>query len=159
LVFADSGSVLGALIAVLVLSPFNGTMMARRMARFWPGAKDLNAAERVAVVRATRRGADIGEVRLAPAVVDYSAGLREAHEQGRPYRWVVPLMAALALILALIDSLFGSIRVVLVSWVVVAFFGVELLWWPRKQARLFSNAERAEKLARQALGQDAADDH
>jgi hypothetical protein len=153
LAFAESGSALGAIVVVLILSPFYGIMMARRIARFWPGAKDLNAADRVAVVRATRRGEEVGEARLAFAVLDYSGGLREAHRQAQRYRWVVWFFATAALILAVSDSYFGSIRVALVSWLVVAFFAVELLWWPRKQAHLLSNAERAENLARPLLGQ------
>jgi hypothetical protein len=158
LVFADSGQWLGALIAVLVLSPFCGIMMVRRMARFWPGANDRTTADRLAVVRATRGGTDIGEARLALAVIDYSSGLHESHEQARPYRWLVRLFAALALILALSETFFGSIRGALVSWLFVAFLVVELVWWPRTQAHLLSNAERAEKLARQLSGQHAADE-
>ena len=153
LVFAESGSALGAIVAVGVLSPFYGIMMARRMARFWPGAKDLNGADRAAVVRATRRGEEVGEARWALAVMDYSGGLREAHRQARRYRWVVWFFAVSALILAFSDSFFGSIRAALMSWLVVVFFVVELLWWPRNQAHLLSNAERAENLARPLLGQ------
>ena len=65
--------------------------------------------------------------------------------------WVIPLVAALSVILALTDSIFGSIRLALVSWLWVAVVVAELLWWPRIQARLLSNAERAQTLARQVL--------
>jgi hypothetical protein len=51
---------------------------------------------------------------LAFAVLDYSGGLREAHRQAQRYRWVVWFFAAAALILAVSDSYFGSIRVALV---------------------------------------------
>jgi hypothetical protein len=149
--FAESGSV-AALVAVAVLGPLvPGIPAARRMARFWSRANKLSGADRVAVVRATRLGHRIGATRLAPAVIEYSTGLREAHEDARGYRWVIPLVAALSLILALTDSFFGSIRLALVSWLWVAIIVAELLWWPRKQARLLSNAERAQTLARQVL--------
>lgn len=146
--FADSGLLLGALVAFVVLAPFYGILMARRMARFWPGAKDLNGADRVAVARAARRGEDIGETRLAHAVFDYSAGLREACRHARRYWWVVLLFGVVAVIFAVIDTIFGPVRVAVLSWLVVVFFAVELLWWPRRQARLLANAERAEDLAR-----------
>jgi hypothetical protein len=149
--FAESGSVV-ALVALVVLGPFVfGIPMARRMARFWPGAKTLSGADRVAVVRATRRGQNLGDARLAHAIIEYSSGLREAHEQARRYRWVVPVVAAVSLILALTDSFFESIRLALVSWLWVAIIVVELLWWPGKRADLLSNAERAETLARQVI--------
>jgi hypothetical protein len=141
LVFADSGIWLGALIAVLALGPFFGIMMARRMARFWPGAKALTPSDRLAVVRATRSGTDIGEARLALAVIDYSSGLHESSEQARRYRWLIRLVAALALILAFSDTFFGSIRSALGSWLFVAFLVVELVWWPRNQAHLLSTLE------------------
>jgi hypothetical protein len=148
---AESGSV-AALPAVAALGPvIFGIPTARRMARFWPGAKTVSSADRIAVVRAARRGRNIGETRLSHAVIEYADGLREAHEEARRYRWVLPLVAALSLILALTDSFSGSIRLALVSWLWVAFIVAQLLWWPRKQAVVLSNADRAETLARQAL--------
>lgn len=151
LAFAESGSV-AALVAPIVLGPLIfGIPMARRMARFWPGARTLSAADRVAVVRATRHGQNIGDARLAQAVIEYSTGLRAAYEQACRYRWVIPVVAALSLILALTDSFLGSIRLALVSWLWVAIIVAELLWWPRKRADLLSDAERAETLARQVL--------
>lgn len=149
-VLAESGSWVGAALAALFLSPFYGIRVARRMNRTWPGARDLNSADRTAVVRATRRG-ESGDARLAPAVIDYSSALRTAREQDRVFRWVVLLFAALSVALALSDTFTGSTRDALVSWLVVAFLLVELTWWPRKQSHLMSNAERAEKSAREIL--------
>jgi hypothetical protein len=149
--FAESGSV-AALVALVALGPIVfGIPMARRMARFWPGAKMLSGEDRVAVVRATRRGHNIGEASRAHAVIEYGSGLRDAHDHARRYRWVLPFVAALSLILALTDSFFESIRLALVSWLWVAIIVVELLWWPGKRADLLSNARRAETLARQVL--------
>jgi hypothetical protein len=149
--WAESGSV-AALLALAVLGPLVfGVPTARRMQRFWPGASKLNGTERVAVVRATRRGQAISEPDLAHAVIEYASGLRRAHEQARRYRWVIPLVAVLSLILALADSLFGPIRLALVSWLWVGILVAELVWWPRKRAGLLSAAEQAQTLARQFL--------
>jgi hypothetical protein len=148
--FAESGSV-AALLAALVASPVYGIPMTRRMARFWPGAKELIGADRVAVVGATRRGDNCGEARLAHAVVEYSSGLREAHEQARRYRWIVPVVVAVSLVLAVVDSFVTSTRPALVSWLWVAIVAAELWWWPRRRADLLAKAERAEALARQML--------
>jgi hypothetical protein len=149
--FAESGSAT-ALVALVALGPvIFGIPMTRRMARFWPGAKALSGQDRVAVVRATRRGDTIGETSLAHAVIEYGSGLRDAHDHARRYRWVIPFVAALSLTLALTDSFFGSIRLALVSWLWVAIIVVELLWWSGKRADLLSNAARAETLARQVL--------
>jgi hypothetical protein len=150
LAFAESAS-LPALVAVIVLHPVYGIPIARRMARFRPNAKKLSGADRVAVVRAARHGEDIGSARLAHAVIEYSSGVRKAHEQARRYRWVVPIVAALSLVLALIDTFFGSIRSALVSWLWVAIVVGEMLWWPGKLADILSNTERAETLARKVL--------
>lgn len=147
--WAESGSV-AALLALGVLGPFAfGIPITRRMARLWPGATKLSGAERVAVVRTTRRGQMIDEAHLADAVIEYGSGLRQAQEQTRQYRWVIPLVAVLSLILAVTDSFFGSMRLALVSWLWVAIVMAELVWWPRKQVDLSSKVERAEMLARQ----------
>jgi len=149
--WAESGSIT-ALLAIAVLGPLVfGIPITRRMARFWPTAKHLTGADRAAVVRAARHGQKIDEPRLAHAVIEYASGLRQAQNQARRYRWVIPLVAILSLVLAVTDSFFGSIRLALVSWLWVAIVWAELLWWPRKQVDLLSNAERAEMLARQVL--------
>ena len=126
-----------------------GIVMARRMARYWPGAKRLSGAERVTVVRVARRGERIGDARLAQAVVDYSYGLRAAAEKTRPFRWLIWLVIAVAAVLALRDTVFGSTRDAVASCLYVALLVIELFWWPKRQDQLLSNAERAEELARQ----------
>jgi hypothetical protein len=148
LAFADSGLWLSGLVVLVILTPVYGIMMARRMSRFWPGAKELKGADRVAVARAARRGRAIGAPRLAPAVIDYSDGLHAAYEQARPRRWVLWLLAAASLFAAGMDTYLGPIRSAVVSWLFVAFFAVELWWWPKEQVGLVANAERAANLAR-----------
>jgi hypothetical protein len=147
--YADSGLLLSSLVVLLILTPFYGILMARRMRRFWPGAEELTGADRVAVARAARRGESIGDARLAPAVIEYSDGLRAAYEQARPHRWVIWVVVAAALIAAVVDCFTSPIRSAVASWLFVALLAVELWWWPKEQARLVANAERAAESARQ----------
>jgi hypothetical protein len=120
---------------------------------FWPAAKDLSGGDRVAVVRAARRGEDIDDARLAPAALEYGSGLREAREQARRWKWMLWLGVAAVLVLAVLDSISGPPRTAAVSWLFVVFFAVEIFWWPRAQNRLLVNAERTGESARRALSQ------
>ncbi|MER6128271.1 hypothetical protein ABT173_38015 [Streptomyces sp. NPDC001795] len=151
LVLVESGSWAAAAVVLLVLTPFYGIRTARRMSRAWPGAKDLTPADRAAVVRATRRGEGIDDARLAPAVIDYSTGLRRAAERDRLIPWVILLVTVLAVALALYDTFRGSTGEAWASWLLVALCLAELTWWPRKQARIMAGAQRAERPARHAL--------
>ena len=110
LALLDSGMLPAGLVVFVILGTFYGIWMARRMARYWPGAKHLSGAERVTVVRAARRGERIDDARFAQAVIDYSDGLRAAAEKARPYRRLVWLVLAVAAVLALRDTVFGSTR-------------------------------------------------
>ena len=150
LALLDSGMLPAALVVFVILGTFYGIWMARRMARYWPGAKHLSGAERVTVVRAARRGERIDDARFAQAVIDYSDGLRAAAEKARPYRWLVWLVLAVAAVLALRDTVFGSTRDAVASCLYVALLAIELFWWPKRQEQLLSNAERAEELARRS---------
>jgi hypothetical protein len=158
LVFAESGVMLGAVVAFVVISIFNGVVMARRMDRFWPAARDLSAGDRVAAVRAARRGQDIDQARLASAAIQYAGGLRKACEQARRWRWFVWLAAAAMLVLAVLDSISGPPRTAVVSWLFVVFFAVEIFWWPLARDRLLANAERTAESARRALSEQRTDD-
>ncbi|MBV8929237.1 MAG: hypothetical protein JO152_08955 [Mycobacteriaceae bacterium] len=150
--FADSGMPLSGAVVFVVVGPVYGIVMARRMSRFWPGAKGLSGADRVTVARATRRGDDVTEPRLAPAVIDYADGLRAAAEQARSYRWLMWLLLVVSLAVAVLDAFVGTILNGVVSWLFVVFFVVEMWWWPQIQAHLLANADRARARARQLLG-------
>ena len=144
----DSGIPLVAAIVFVILGTGYGIWMARRMARYWPGARDLTGAERVTVVRAARRGELVGDARLARSVIDYSRGLHAAAEESRPYRRLVWFMLAVAAVLALWDAVYGSTRDAVASCVYVALLAIERFWWPKRQAQLLSNADRAAETAR-----------
>jgi hypothetical protein len=158
LVFAESGVMLGALIAFVIISVFNGIMMARRMGKAWPAARDLSPGERVAVSSAARRGHQIAEARLAPAAIEYVGALREARAQAGRWQWLVWLGAAAMLILAVSDSLFATPRVAVTSWLIVGLVAVEIFWLPRLQGRLLANAERTGESAYRTLHQQGVDD-
>jgi hypothetical protein len=148
LAFAESGVPLSALVVFVVISVFNGIMMARRMSKAWPVANDLSPADRVAVSAAARRGHPIEEARLAAPAIEYVGALREARAQSRRHRWLVWLCAAAVLVLAVVDTLTATTRLAVASWLFVVFFAIEIFCWPRIQDRLLANAERTEQSAR-----------
>jgi hypothetical protein len=152
LVFAESGVPLGAVVVFVVISVFNGIMVARRMGRAWPAANDLSPADRVAVSAAARRGHEIDEARWGAPAIEYVGALREAREQSRRLRWPIWLGGAAVLVLAVVDTLTATTRLAAVSWLFVVFFAIEIFWWPRIQDRLVANAERTEQSARRWTG-------
>src|ERR1700755_2503702 len=95
---------------VVIYTPF----LIRRMTKLWPGAKDLSGADRVTVVAAARAGTDLGDSRLAPAVIDYADALKAAAER-RMWRWLVALMGILALAVAILDTVNGPVGEAVVS--------------------------------------------
>ncbi|AOR37367.1 hypothetical protein BFF78_27985 [Streptomyces fodineus] len=142
----------GAVVVFVVLSLFYGTRVARRMGRIWPAAEGMNRTDRAAVVRATRRGEAIDDPRLAPAVAEYADALRRTAEEDRLHRWIVLLVTALAVALAVYDTVMSSTGETIASWLMVALFLADLMWWPRGRARLLARADRAEASARTRLG-------
>lgn len=143
-VLVEARSWAGTVVVFVALSLFYGARVARRMERAWPGAKGLSGADRAAVVRATRRGEAIGDPRLASSVVEYAGALRRIAEEDRLRRWVVLLVTALTVVLAVYDTVTGSTGETIASWLVVALFLADLLWWPRRRDRLLARADRAE---------------
>ena len=81
LAWIDSGILLAGVMVLVIVGLFYGIWMPRRMARYWPGAKQLDGDDRVTVARTARRGERIGDARLAQAVVDYSQGMHAADER------------------------------------------------------------------------------
>ncbi len=143
----DSGFPLAAAI-VFVVGMGYGIWFAGWMARYWPGAREMTGAERVTVARAARRGELVDDSRLAQSVADYSRGLHAAAEKARPYRWLIWLLFAVAAASALWDTVSGSTRDAVASGVYLVLLAIELFWWPKRQAQLLSNADRAAEMAR-----------
>jgi len=122
----------------------------------WPTANELSGTDRRAVVRAVRRGRNIGEARLAPAVIDYCAAVRD--DRRRFFWQQLPSFIAGFLVFTLFIHFVGDASVVtaLVAGVVWAVFViVTIAVWGRRS--VVANAARAEHLARQLHGQSSAD--
>jgi hypothetical protein len=143
----DSGFLLSGVIVLVVVGAFYGIWMARRMARYWPGAKQLSGDQRVTVVRAARRGERIDDARLAGAVIDYSSGMHAAAETARPFRWLLIVVLVVAVGTAVWDAVYGSWGNAIASGIYLVLLAIELLWWPKRQAQLLSNADRAAGIA------------
>jgi hypothetical protein len=151
LAWLDSGFWLSGLIVLVVVGTFYGVWMARRMARYWPGARGLTGAQRVAVARAVRRGEAIDDVRLSQAVVDYRDGLHAASETARWLRWVLIFVLVVALATAAWDSVYGSWGNTVASAIYLVALVLEVFWIPKYQRGLLANADRAAALARKTL--------
>ncbi|MDT5049880.1 MAG: hypothetical protein QOG75_5780 [Mycobacterium sp.] len=143
----DSGFLLSGVIVLVVVGVFYGIWMARRMTRYWPGAKQLSGDERVTVVRAARRGERIDDARLAKAVIDYSSGMHAAAETARPFRWLLVVVLVVAVGTAVWDAVFGSWGNAIASGIYLVLLAIELLWWPKRQAQLLTNGDRAAEAA------------
>jgi hypothetical protein len=131
---------------------FLGAWMAFVTWRRWPDAAHLNPDDRVAVVRIVRRGEAFRDARLAPAVVGYVAVIRAASDRARRSTWVLWIITAVTLSLALEESLNGSTRGAAVFWVLTGLLAGLFARLPRQRARLLANATHAEAVAAQMLG-------
>jgi hypothetical protein len=151
LAWLDSGFLLSGVIVAVVVGAFYGVWMARRMARYWPGAKDLTGDERVAVAQAVRRGEPIDDARLSAAVIEYSRGLHTAAETAWWLRWLLVFVLVVALATGVWDALYGSWGNVVASAIYLAALLGELFWFPKWQAQLLSNADAASALAQKSL--------
>lgn len=151
LALLDSGLPLVAAIVGVVTGSVLGVLTARRMDRYWPGARDLTPAQRVTVVRAARRGYPVAGETLARGVLQYSAGLRTAADQARTYRWVIWLVLAVALGTAAFDAATGSVRDAAASCVYLGLLAIELFWWPARRRELLLNSALAAALAQRIV--------
>jgi hypothetical protein len=145
----DSGFLLSGAIVLVIIGVFYGIWMPRRMARYWPGAKRLSGDDRVSVVRTARRGERVGDARLAEAVIDYSRGMRAAAEQGRPFRWLIPLVLVVGVGTTVWDAVFGSWGNAVASVIYLVSLLFELFWWPKRRDQLVANADSDAEMARQ----------
>jgi hypothetical protein len=154
LAWLDSGFLLAGVLVLGIVGIVYGLWMPRRMARYWPGSKELAGDERVTVVQAARRGERIDDARLAQPVIDYSRGMRAAAEKARPWRWLLVFVLVVAVGTAVWDTVFGSWGNGVASGIYLVALLIELFWWPKRREQLLSNADRAAELARQILISD-----
>jgi hypothetical protein len=158
LAWLDSGFWVSGLIVFVVVGTCYGIWMARRMARYWPGAKDLTGEERVAVARAVRAGKPLDDDRLSQPVIDYSRGLHAAAQTARWLRWMLIFVLVVAVATAAWDAVSGSWGNLVASVIYLAALAVEAFWLPKHQAKLLVNADLAAALAGDSMRPDGADD-
>jgi hypothetical protein len=149
LAWIDSGFLLAGLIVLVMSSLFYGVWMARRTARLWPSAKQLNAAERERVARAARGGESIDDPRLGLALADYRNGLHEAAESARPFRWLLWFVLVVAVGSAVWDATSGSWGNTIASVIYLVILVLEMFWWPKRQRQLLTNSDRAMEMTRE----------
>ncbi len=147
LAFLDSGFAAVAAIVLLIVGPFYGTWMARRMTKYWPESAALSGDERVVVVSAARDGEGVSDTRLADFVVTYARGLRASAEDARLLRWLIVVLLVVAVAMAVVDAVFGSWGNVIASAVYLVALILEVFWWPRRRSTLLANADRAAALS------------
>ena len=150
LAWLDSGFLLAGVLVFVTIGIFYGIWMPRRMARYWPGSKELTGDERVTVARAARRGERVDDARLAQPVIDYSRGLHAAAEKARPWRWLLVFVLIVAVGTAVWDAVFGSWGNGVASGTYLVALLIELFWWPKWRAQLLANVDRAAEMARQS---------
>ena len=126
------------------------------MVRYWPGSKQLSGEDRVTVVRTARRGERVGDAGLAQSVIEYSQGMHAAAEQGRPFRWLVPLVLVVSIGTAVWDGLFGTWGNAVASAIYLVLLLLELFWWPKWRDQLLSNGDRAAESAAHVLEEHEA---
>ena len=147
----DSGLLLGGIITFVVTAVVYGIVMRRRMARYWPGAKQLSGDDRVTVVRTARRGERIGDARLAQAVIDYDRGMHDAAEKGRFFRWLLIFVLVVAVATAVWDAVYGSWGNAVASVIYLVLLLFEWLWWPKRLEQLLANTDHAADIAAHIL--------
>ena len=147
----DSGMLLGGVAAFVTTAVVYGVVMHRRMARYWPGAKQLSGDDRVTVVRTARQGERIGDARLAQAVIDYNRGMQDAAEKGRFFRWFFIFILVVAVGTAVWDGVYGSWGNAVASVIFLVILLFELFWWPKRLAQLLANTDRAADIAQHVL--------
>lgn len=143
LAWLDAGLLFVGAIVFTVMAVATGWWMARRMDRYWPGAKELPPDQRVAVVTAARRGERIADPGLGTAVVDYDRAVHLATENGKPVRLLVIFLLVVALATTLWDAMYGSWGNAIASVIYLVLILLEVFWWPERRATLLANTDRA----------------
>lgn len=146
----DSGFWITGPIVLVVVGSLYGVLMARRMGRYWPGAKDLSGDDRVEVARAVRRG-EATDDRLSQSAIDYRDGLHAAAETGRWVRRVLIVVLVVGVATAGWDAVYGSWGNLVASVIYLLALIVEVFVLPKREARLLANADTAAALARKSL--------
>jgi hypothetical protein len=93
--FVLDGSVPGAVFQGALFTLAGGSSTVVMLRHGWAKSSELAPHDRVAVARAVYRGEDIGDERMAPAVIDYADVVRRAQARDDRMSWVFHLFAVL----------------------------------------------------------------
>jgi hypothetical protein len=148
-----SGSVIQAVVDVLLGGAMFGGFMAVVMWRGWPRGEQLPPADRVAVLRAVQRGERVSDPRLIPEVLAYAKVMLRAADREQRQRWVLWVIAAGIVAWASVETVTGSAARLAYSWTLaVIVFGL-VRRTPRRLARRRRDAAKAIRLAGVQSGQ------
>ena len=147
----DTGSATVGLVGGFVSGLFFGVIMAVVAHRQRGSLRHLPTTDRVLVLRSVRRGQDVGEPRLAAAVIAYAEQLRRQSEGfwGRPST-EVGLCWGFALLSALVTA--GAAAGGNTAGM-IGYSALTLVWagsavaWPRRHARTMARIDNAQRAA------------
>jgi hypothetical protein len=150
---AFSGTIsLARMVFVAVLGTLLfGLPMAFLCWKWWPDARRLGPDDRVAIVRAVRRGTSVQSERQARALLDYRVAADKRSARDERLSWTLFVYPILALVVLVAELGWGSVRHAVVMVGVLVWWIVILIRLPEKRAQRRRNAAEAERLARQLL--------
>lgn len=149
--YALHASTASAISAGIIFAVLFGPVMALLSRRTWRAGSHLPSQDRVAAVRAVRRGEAVEDPRRARAVSEYAEVVKRRAARDRRYSWVLWIFAIGTLILATATTIDGSARAAVVWWVLLLIWVVQLVRLPRMRTRNVDNAVRAEAAAERLL--------
>jgi succinate-acetate transporter protein len=140
-----------AILAGLSFGALFGAAMSILIWSRWKAAKKLSSQDRRAVARSVLKGEPIDDPRLAPAVIEYAAVVRQSQDRERRYRWTLWIWPILTLALAVATTVNGSTRQAVLFWALVVFWIAFIPSQQKRERKTSSAASRAESRARQLL--------
>ncbi len=151
----DTGSPAVGLVGGFVSGLLLGVIMAVVAHRQRGLLRHLPTTDRVLVLRSVRRGEDVGEPRLAPAVIAYAEQLRRQSERfwGRPSTevglcWGFALLGVLVTAGAAVE---GNTAGMIGSSALTLIWAGSAVAWPRRHARTMARIDKAERAAEALL--------
>ena len=154
----------GALLAVsvdAVFAVFGGLLswvlyVALAKKASWPGWRReplslLSPSDRVAVIRAVRKGEPVPDSRLAPSVLAFAKFAISEAEQEQRRRWTFFALPVLLIAVAVGLTVAGSVRLAAYLWALTAFSLMPVCLLPGRAERRLKIAGEAARLARDQI--------
>ena len=154
-----AGAVVGGVVAgagfgtVMAVSRYAGGLFAIRE------LSELPPSDRVAVLRAVRRGEPVSDPRLAPSVLALAKSVMALvlRQQAPLWRWMIFAFAALGLVVAVAKTSAGPVWQAVFFWAATVMF-LGFGWSrPRALGRLREKTEAAADYAADQIGRSSAD--